>query len=70
MRITVRLSLLLIHAAEIRLTRATIRHALSYRLRSKMALYRQTLKDARRHAACARDILHQWLFIMHRYQSH
>lgn len=69
MRTTLRLSLLLIHCAEIRLTCAAIRHALSYRLRAKMDLYRQTLRDARKHAACARDILRQWLFIMHRYQS-
>ena len=69
MRTTLRLGLLLIHCAEIRITCATIRHALSYRLRGKMEIYRQTLQDARRHAACARDILHQWLFIMHRYQS-
>lgn len=69
MRTTLRLGLLLIHCAEIRITLATVRHALSYRLRSKMDLYRQTLQDARRHAAVARDILRQWLFIIHRYQS-
>lgn len=69
MRTTLRLSLLLIHCAEIRITCATIRHALSHRLRGKMSLYRQTLQDARHHAACARDILRQWLFIMHRHTA-
>jgi len=69
MRTTVRLSLLLIHCAELRITCATIRHALSYRLRGKLVLYQHTLRDARKHAACARDILHQWLLLMRCYQS-
>lgn len=63
MKVTLRLSILLLGLGETRLACAATRHGLSYRQRGKLELFQECLHQAHGYAQHARELLREWMMI-------
>lgn len=63
MKLSLRLTLLLLGLGEYRLALAAVRHGLSYRRRNKLSSYRECLLQARGHAQSGAGFIREWIQI-------
>lgn len=63
MKVTFRLSILLLGIDGTLLALAAVRHGLSYRQRGKRDLFQECLHQARGHARHAGELLREWMMI-------